>query len=68
VEDLSEELLERLQSVLGTHPGKHPVVVGLTAADGAVATLELRERVQRCSELVTAIRDLCGPESIDVVM
>jgi DNA polymerase-3 subunit alpha len=68
VEDLSEELLERLQSVLGTHPGKHPVVVGLTAADGAVATLELRERVQRCSELVAAIRDLCGPESIDVVM
>jgi DNA polymerase-3 subunit alpha len=68
VEDLSEELLDRLQQVLSAHPGRHPVVFGLSAPDGAVATLELRERVQRCTELVTAIQQLCGVESIDVVM
>jgi hypothetical protein len=40
----------------------------LSALDGALATLELRERVKRCTEVVTAIRELCGEESIDVVM
>jgi len=40
----------------------------LSAPDGTVATLELRERVQRSSELVSAIQELCGAESIDVVM
>jgi DNA polymerase-3 subunit alpha len=68
MEDLSEELLDRLQEILAAHPGRNPVVVGLSAQDGAVATLELRERVKRCTEVVTAIRELCGEESIDVVM
>jgi DNA polymerase III subunit alpha len=68
MEDLSEELLDRLQGILAAHPGRNPVVIGLSAQDGAVATLELRERVKRCSEVVTAIRELCGEESVDVVM
>ena len=68
VEDLSEDLLARLQEILASYPGKNPVVFGLSAPDGTVATLELRERVQRSSELVTAIRELCGAESIDLVM
>jgi DNA polymerase-3 subunit alpha len=68
VEDLSEDLLDRLQEILASYPGKNPVVFGLSTPDGAVATLELRERVQRSSELVTAIRELCGAESIDLVM
>jgi DNA polymerase III subunit alpha len=68
MEDLSEELLDRLQEILAAHPGRNPVIVGLSAQDGAVATLELRERVKRCTEVVTAIRELCGEESIDVVM
>jgi len=68
VEDLTEDLLDRLQEILASYPGKNPVVFGLCAPDGTVATLELRERVQRSSELVTAIRELCGAESIDLVM
>jgi DNA polymerase III subunit alpha len=67
-EDLSEDLLDRLQEILALYPGKNPVVFGLCNADGSVATLELRERVQRSSELVSAIRELCGAESIDLVM
>src|SRR6478736_6441308 len=46
--DLSEEVLDRLQEILAAQPGRNPVVVGLSAQDGAVATLELRERVKRC--------------------
>jgi DNA polymerase III subunit alpha len=68
VEDLSEELLDRLQEILASYPGRNPVVFGLSAPDGAVATLELKDRVQRSSELVAAIRELCGAESIDLVM
>jgi hypothetical protein len=61
-------LLDQLQERLGAHPGRSPVLFQLSAPDGTVATLELRERVQRSSELVTAIQELCGAESIDVVM
>ena len=68
VEDLTEELLDRLQEILASYPGRNPVVFGLSGADGAVATLELKERVRRSSELVAAIRELCGVESIDLVM
>jgi DNA polymerase-3 subunit alpha len=68
MEDLNEELLDRLQQILTSNPGRDPVVFGLSAPNGAVATLELRERVERSSELVTAIRELCGGQSIDLVM
>ena len=68
MEDLNEELLDRLQQILASYPGRNLVVLGLSAPDGAVATLELRERVERSSELVTAIRELCGGQSIDLVM
>jgi DNA polymerase III subunit alpha len=68
VDHLTEELLDQLQERLGAHPGRSPVLFQLSAPDGTVATLELRERVQRSSELVTAIQELCGAESIDVVM
>ena len=68
VEDLTEDLLDRLQEILASYPGRNPVVFELCAPDGTVATLEIRERVQRSSDLVTAIRELCGAESIDVVM
>jgi DNA polymerase-3 subunit alpha len=67
-EDLTEDLLDRLEQILGSYPGKNQVVFGLCAADGTVATLELQERVQRSNELVAAIRELCGAESIDMVM
>jgi DNA polymerase III alpha subunit len=66
--DLTEDLLDRLQEVLSSYPGRNPVVFGLSAPDGTVATLELGERVQRSSELVNAIRELCGAESVDLVM
>jgi hypothetical protein len=65
---LTEELLDQLQERLGAHPGRSLVTFELSAPDGTVATLELRERVQRSSELVSAIQELCGAESIDVVM
>jgi DNA polymerase-3 subunit alpha len=68
MEDLNEELLDRLQQILASYPGRNLVIFGLSAPNGAVATLELRERVERSSELVTAIRELCGGQSIDVVM
>jgi len=67
VDSLTEELLDQLQERLGAYPGRSPVVFQLSAPDGTVATLELRERVQRSTELVMAIRELCGAESIDVV-
>ena len=60
--------LPGLSTALGVLRGGFVIVGNVPTTDGTVATLELRERVQRSSELVTAIRELCGAESIDLVM
>lgn len=68
LEDLSEELLDRLEEILSSYRGSSPVALDLTGAKGASATLQVEQRVRTCPELVAAIRECMGDQSIDLVM
>jgi DNA polymerase-3 subunit alpha len=68
LEDLNEALLEQLEHVFGSSPGANPVAFDLSCADGSGMTLEIQPRVQLSQELLASIRELCGDESIGLVM
>ncbi|MGB9466367.1 MAG: DNA polymerase III subunit alpha [Candidatus Acidiferrum sp.] len=68
LEDLSEELLDRLEEILSSYRGSSPVALDLTGAKGVSATLQVEQRVRTCPELVAAIRECMGDQSIDLVM
>jgi hypothetical protein len=40
----------------------------LTSPDGAVATMQVEQRVRACPELIAAIRECMGDQVIDLVM
>jgi DNA polymerase III subunit alpha len=67
-EDLSEDLLDNLQETLGSFEGSSPVVFDLSFPDGASATIAVERRVRPCQELLAAVRELCGDQSIELVM
>lgn len=68
MEDLTEELLDQLQDVFASHPGGTLVAFDLSSPDGCGATLEIQQRVQLSQDLVAAVRQLCGNDSIGTVM
>src|ERR1700732_1118079 len=68
LQDLNEELLDRFQEIFASYPGANPVAFDLSTPDGTVAQMEVQRRVQLSAELVTAIREVCGGQSIDLVM
>jgi DNA polymerase III subunit alpha len=68
LEDLNESLLDRLQEVLASSPGRSAVAFDLRTPEGGVARLELNQRVKLSQELLAATRELCGEESISLVM
>jgi DNA polymerase-3 subunit alpha len=68
LEDLNEDLLDRLEEILFSYRGSSPVALDLTGADGATATLQVEQSVRKCPELVAAIRECMGDQSIDLVM
>ena len=68
LENCPEDLVDRLQDIFASFPGRNPVVFDLLSPDGTVAQMEVQRRVQLSAELVTAIREVCGGQSIDLVM
>ncbi len=68
LEHCPEDLVDRLQDIFASYPGRNPVIFDLLSPDGTVAQMEVQRRVQLSAELVTAIREVCGGESIDLVM
>jgi DNA polymerase III subunit alpha len=68
LDDLNEELLDRLEEILASYRGSSLVSLDLSATDGATATLQLEQRVRVCPELISAIRESFGEQSIDLVM
>jgi DNA polymerase-3 subunit alpha len=68
VEDLTEDLLDELQRILLAHPGTSPVTFDLDVPDGTSATVPVQQNVRICQELLTAVRELCGERSLDLVM
>jgi DNA polymerase III subunit alpha len=59
--------LDRLQDLFRAHPGRCRVDFELVGEDGSEATLESRSLVQPASELVEAVRGICGPDSVTVI-
>src|ERR1700676_2293570 len=68
LEELNDELLDRLEEILSSYRGSSLVSLDLTDAGGAMATLQVEQRVRSCPELITAIRESFGEQSIDLVM
>jgi len=68
LEELNDELLDRLEEVLASYRGSSPVSLDLTGPSGATATLQLAQRARSCPELIAAIRESFGEQSIDLVM
>jgi hypothetical protein len=68
LEDLNDELLDRLEEILSSYRGSSLVSLDLCAATGATATLQVEQRVRACPELIAAIRESFGEQSIDLVM
>jgi DNA polymerase-3 subunit alpha len=68
LEELNDELLDRLEETLASYRGSSPVSLDLTDATGATATMQVEQRVRSCPELIAAIRDSFGEQAIDLVM
>jgi DNA polymerase-3 subunit alpha len=68
VEDLTQELMDRLEEILSSYRGSSLVSVDLCDPQGATATVQVEQRVRSCPELIAAIRESFGEQSIDLVM
>ena len=68
LEDLNDALLDRLEEVLSSYRGSSLVSLDLCDPRGASATLQVEQRVRACPELIAAIRECMGDQSIDLVM
>ena len=68
LDELNDDLLERLEEILTSYRGSSPVSLDLSNPTGAMATLQVEQRVRACPELIAAIRESFGEQSIDMVM
>ncbi len=67
LENMAGDLVDRLQDIFVTFPGRNPVVFDIVRPDGTIAEMATDRRVKVSAELLTAIRDACGPQAIDMV-
>ena len=68
LDELNDELLDRLEEILTSYRGSSLVSLDLRGPSGATATLQVEQRVRTCPELIAAIRESFGEQSIDLVM
>ncbi|MGH9742666.1 MAG: DNA polymerase III subunit alpha, partial [Candidatus Acidiferrum sp.] len=68
LDDLNEEVLDRLEEIFSSYRGSSLVSVDLFAPEGGMATLQVEQRVRSCPELIAAIRECIGEQSIELVM
>jgi hypothetical protein len=67
LENMAGDLVDRLQDIFVTFPGRSPVVFDIVRPDGTIAEMATDRRVKVSAELLSAIRDACGPLAIDMV-
>jgi DNA polymerase-3 subunit alpha len=68
MESLTESTLARLEELFAGSPGTSPVLFELHSPDGCVAMLHAQQRVAVKSELIESVRQICGAQSIELVM
>ncbi len=64
---MDEFTLDRLQELFSSKPGACPVAFELLSPDGSVATLLAERRVRPDRALVEAVREMCGPDAVEVL-
>jgi DNA polymerase III subunit alpha len=67
LQNLSEEIIERLEALLANAPGPSIVIFELRSSDGTVAMLQSQQRIRVQPELVEAVRQICGQQAIQMV-
>jgi DNA polymerase-3 subunit alpha len=67
LESLADDMVDRLQDIFVTFPGRNPVVFDITRPDGTTAEVATERRVKVSAEFLNAIRDACGSQAIDMV-
>jgi DNA polymerase-3 subunit alpha len=67
LENLAGDMVDRLQDIFVSFPGRNPVVFDIVRPDGTIAEMATERRVKVSAELLTAIRDACGAQAIDMV-
>src|SRR5579862_8626624 len=64
---MDEYTLDRLKELFVRSPGPCPIAFQLRNADGSAATLRSHQRVKPDEKLLTAVREMCGADAVDVV-
>ncbi len=65
LQSLAEETLDRLEDIFSASPGQTQVAFELCSPDGSVALLHAQQRVRVTSELIEAVRRICGERSVE---
>ncbi len=60
LQQVTEDLMERLEELFSKSPGPTPVVFELHSPDSTMATLQSQQRVRVHPELVKSVRQICG--------
>jgi len=64
---MDEFTLDRLQELFSSKPGTCPVAFEMLSADGSIAILQAAQRVRPDRALVEAVREMCGPDAVEVL-
>jgi len=64
---MDEYTLDRLKELFARFPGPCPIAFQLRNPDGLAATLRSQQRVQPDEKLLTAVREMCGADAVEVV-
>jgi hypothetical protein len=64
---MDEYTLDRLKELFVRSPGPCPIAFQLLHSDGTAATLRSQQRVKPDEKLLTAVREMCGSDAVEVV-
>ena len=67
ISSMDEYTLDRLKELFARSPGPCPISFDLRDPDGLMATLRSNQRVKINDQLVDRIREMCGPDAVEVV-
>ncbi len=68
MESLNQSALDQLEELFAASPGTSPVLFELHSRDGSVAVLQAQQRVTVSPDLIESVRQICGAQSIELVM
>ena len=60
LQQVTEDLMQRLEELFSKSPGPTPVVFELHSPDSTMATLQSQQRVRVHPELIDSVRQICG--------